>query len=84
MGKVLSRRRTHDGHRVGGHAHGRKEFFAAKLEDIKRVILANYDGSVEFAEVPDANQWPKPFVQQLGCMIVNHDTHGISLTFGIL
>ncbi|WP_314944722.1 DUF4041 domain-containing protein [Olsenella uli] len=35
----------------------RREFFRVTLEDIERVVKANYDRTVEFAEVPDAEQW---------------------------
>lgn len=35
----------------------RKEFFHVSLEDIERVVKANYDKTVEFAEVPDAEQY---------------------------
>ncbi len=35
----------------------RREFFYANLEEIKAVIRANYDKTVEFTEIPDAEQY---------------------------
>lgn len=35
----------------------RREFFRVSLEDIKAVIKANYDKTIEFVDVPDADQW---------------------------
>lgn len=37
--------------------NGRKEFFSATLKEIESVILSNYDGTVEFIETVDADQW---------------------------
>lgn len=37
--------------------NGRKEFFAVSLDEIRSVIVSNYDGSVEFVDSPDADQW---------------------------
>ncbi len=35
----------------------RKEFFHVSLDDIKKVVRENYDKTVEFIDVPDAEQY---------------------------
>lgn len=35
----------------------RREFFNVSLDEIKRVVKANYDKTVEFVDVPDAEQY---------------------------
>lgn len=35
----------------------RREFFRVSLDEIKAVIRQNYDKTVEFTDVPDAEQW---------------------------
>lgn len=35
----------------------RREFFRVTLEEIKRVVKENYDKTVEFVDVPDAEQY---------------------------
>ena len=35
----------------------RREFFRVSLEEIERVVMANYDQTVEFTEVPEAEQY---------------------------
>lgn len=37
--------------------NGRREFFRVGLDDIKRVVKENYDKTVEFVDVPDAEQY---------------------------
>ena len=37
--------------------NGRKEFFNVSLEEIKKVVRENYDKSVDFIDVPDAEQY---------------------------
>lgn len=35
----------------------RREFFRVSLEEIEKVVMANYDQTVEFTEVPEAEQY---------------------------
>lgn len=35
----------------------RREFFHVSLDDIKQVVKDNYDKTVEFVDVPDAEQY---------------------------
>ena len=35
----------------------RREFFKVSLEEIKEVVKNNFDKTVEFIEVPDADQY---------------------------
>ena len=35
----------------------RREFFNVTLDEIKEVIMNNYDKTVEFVDVPDASQY---------------------------
>lgn len=37
--------------------NNRKEFFEVSLEEIKQVVLENYDKTVDFAEIPPAQQY---------------------------
>ena len=37
--------------------NGRKEFFRVSLEEIKKVVKENYDKSVDFINVPEAEQF---------------------------
>lgn len=37
--------------------NGRREFFRVTLDEIKAVVKANYDKTVEFVDVPDAEQY---------------------------
>jgi predicted transport protein len=37
--------------------NGRREFFRVSLDEIKRVVKENYDKTVEFVDVPDAEQY---------------------------
>ena len=38
-------------------ANGRKEFFNVTLDEIKKVINANYDKTVDFIDIPPAQQY---------------------------
>lgn len=47
----------------------RREFFKVSLDEIKRVVKENYDKTVEFVEVPDAEQYrvsKKMYEQRFG------------------
>ncbi len=35
----------------------RREFFRVTLDEIKTVIRQNYDKTVEFTDIPNAEQW---------------------------
>ncbi len=35
----------------------RREFFNVTLDEIKEVVMNNYDKTVEFVDVPDASQY---------------------------
>ena len=35
----------------------RREFFHVSLDEIERVVKENFDGTVEFVKVPDAEQY---------------------------
>lgn len=35
----------------------RREFFNVTLEEIKQVVRENYDKTVEFVDIPDAEQY---------------------------
>ena len=37
--------------------NGRKEFFRVTLEEIKKVVEENHDKTVDFINVPDAQQY---------------------------
>ncbi|MDR1570086.1 MAG: GIY-YIG nuclease family protein [Oscillospiraceae bacterium] len=37
--------------------NNRREFFRASLDEIKRVIRENHDNTVEFTEIPEAQQY---------------------------
>ena len=37
--------------------NGRKEFFNVSLEEIKKVVRENHDKTVEFINIPDAEQY---------------------------
>ncbi|MGN9233719.1 DUF4041 domain-containing protein [Atopobiaceae bacterium HCP3S3_D6] len=37
--------------------NGRREFFRVSLEEIKQVVKENYDKTVEFVDIPDAEQY---------------------------
>ena len=37
--------------------NGRKEFFKVRLEDVEAVVKANYDKSVDFLKIPEAQQY---------------------------
>lgn len=37
--------------------NGRKEFFKVTLEDVEKVVKANYDKSVDFVKIPEAQQY---------------------------
>ena len=37
--------------------NSRREFFHASLDEIKRVVKENYDKTVEFTNIPDAEQY---------------------------
>ena len=38
-------------------SNNRKEFFNVSLEEIKKVIIENYDKTVTFVDTPDAQQY---------------------------
>lgn len=37
--------------------NGRKEFFKVTLEEVEKVVKANYDKSVDFIKIPEAQQY---------------------------
>ena len=37
--------------------NGRREFFNVTLDEIEEVVKANYDKTVEFVKVPEAEQY---------------------------
>ena len=37
--------------------NNRREYFRVTLDEIKAVVLANHDKTVEFTDVPDAQQY---------------------------
>lgn len=44
--------------------NNRREFFRVSLDDIKRVVKENYDKTVEFVDVPDAEQYRQSILIQ--------------------
>ena len=42
----------------------RREFFRASLDEIKKVVAENFDKSVEFVDVPDAEQYRQSLLMQ--------------------
>lgn len=44
--------------------NARREFFRVSLEDIKKVIRENYDKTVEFVEIPNAEQYRQSLLMQ--------------------
>lgn len=49
----------------------RREFFNVTLDEIKEVVKKNYDKTVEFIDVPDAEQYRISMKMRSNC----HDTH---------
>ena len=51
--------------------NGRREFFNVTLEEIEEVVKANYDETVEFVKIPQAEQYreSQKIIEQLN---VNH------------
>lgn len=39
------------------HVNQRREFFRVSLDEIKDVVKNNFDKTVEFVDVPDADQY---------------------------
>ena len=44
--------------------NNRREYFRVSLEEIKSVVLENHDKTVEFKEVPDAQQYRETLLMQ--------------------
>lgn len=44
--------------------NNRREYFRVSLEEIKSVVLENHDKTVEFKDVPDAQQYRETLLMQ--------------------
>ena len=44
--------------------NNRREYFRVSLEEIKSVVLENHDKTVEFTDVPDAQQYRETLLMQ--------------------
>lgn len=44
--------------------NNRREFFRVSLDEIEEVVKANFDKTVEFVDVPDAEQYRQSLLMQ--------------------